>query len=273
MQWQGKYCPACRPRVDAGETVRDLLLGHAENCIAAVHSVAAELGRPVRPLMWADEFYMYGPGKDWVGIERIPHDTVMGYWKYWSDYAGIAGLLERGYDVLGISAMYNHTFYLADLSPDQPPKRWPPMEQTGVRNIAAMLCQAAGERQDPASASSGARRPLRFPSIACALSIPSGTDSPSTAMRPGANPQLALEDYQEDFTKAFTRHFYDARTDAAADALAASVRAPGSLQVCSRTCQPDAGRCCRRGGYPRARLRREHVDGGVPPLCHIDVRR
>ena len=100
MQWQGRYCPACRPRIDAGETVRDLLLGHAEKCIAAVHSVSAELGRPVRPLMWADEFYMYGPGKDWVGIERIPHDTVMGYWKYWSDYSGIDGLLERGYDVL-----------------------------------------------------------------------------------------------------------------------------------------------------------------------------
>ncbi len=151
MQWQGKYCPACRQRVDAGEAVRDLLLGHAEKCVAAVHSVAAELGRPVRPLMWADEFYMYGPGKDWVGIDRIPRDTVMGYWKYWSDYAGIAGLLERGYDVLGISAMYNHTFYLADLSPDKPTKAWPPMEQTGLRNISAMLSQAAADRPDPAS--------------------------------------------------------------------------------------------------------------------------
>ena len=72
MQWQGRYCPACRQRVDAGETVRDLLLGHAVKCIAAVHRVSADLGRPVRPLMWGDEFYMYGPGKDWVGIERIP---------------------------------------------------------------------------------------------------------------------------------------------------------------------------------------------------------
>ncbi len=33
---------------------------------------------------------------------------MTGYWKYWPDYSGIKGLLERGYDVLGISAMYNH---------------------------------------------------------------------------------------------------------------------------------------------------------------------
>ncbi|MBM4093590.1 MAG: hypothetical protein FJ276_29905, partial [Planctomycetes bacterium] len=146
MQWQQRYCPACQKRIDTGETVRDLLLGHAEQCMAAVHRAAAGLDRPVRPLIWADEFYMYGAGKDWVGIERIPRDTVMGYWKYWSDYSGIDGLLERGYDVLGISAMYNHTFYLADLSPEQPAKLWPPMEQTGTRNITAMLGQAAAAR-------------------------------------------------------------------------------------------------------------------------------
>ena len=101
MQWKERYCPACRRRIEAGETVRDLLLGHAVKCIAAVHEVSAELGRPVRPMMWGDEFYMYGPGKDWVGIERIPKDTVMGYWKYWPEYSGIQGLLERGYDVTG----------------------------------------------------------------------------------------------------------------------------------------------------------------------------
>ena len=39
-----------------------------------------------------------------------------------------AGLMDRGYDVLGISAMYNHCFYLADLSPADPPKSWPSME-------------------------------------------------------------------------------------------------------------------------------------------------
>ncbi len=138
--------------------------------------------------MWADEFYMYGPGKDWVGIDRIPRDTVMGYWKYWSDYAGIDGLLERGYDVLGISAMYNHTFYLADLSPGKPTKAWPPMEQTGVRNIVGYALAGGGGSSGPGERrSSGGRRPHRFPSIDCELSIRSGTDSPSTAMRAGAN--------------------------------------------------------------------------------------
>ena len=33
MQWQGRYCPRCQPRVAAGETVRGLMLGHAEKCI------------------------------------------------------------------------------------------------------------------------------------------------------------------------------------------------------------------------------------------------
>ena len=256
MQWQGRYCPACRPRIDAGETVRDLLLGHAEKCIAAVHGVSAELGRPVRPLMWADEFYMYGPGKDWVGIERIPHDTVMGYWKYWSDYSGIDGLLERGYDVLGISAMYNHSFYLADLSPDKPPKMWPPMEQTGVRNIAALLCQAAARRQDPAStqfwgaatASFSKHRLRAFDSIWYGFAL--------NGHATWGNPQLALDDYQDSFTKAFTRHFHDARTEAAANATGGSVPASGSLQVFSRTGQSDTGGCCWRRGYARTRLPR-----------------
>jgi pimeloyl-ACP methyl ester carboxylesterase len=220
MQWKERYCPACRQRIDAGETVRDLLLGHAEKCIAAVHSVSAELGRPVRPLMWADEFYMYGPGKDWVGIERIPRDTVMGYWKYWADYAGIGGLLERGYDVLGISAMYNHTFYLADLSPDQPAKSWPPMEQTGTRNVTAMLRQAAEAREADgdgrfwgvATASFSKHRLRAFDSIWYGFIL--------NGHAAWGDPRLALDDYQEAFTKAFARHFYDARTDEAADALA-----------------------------------------------------
>ena len=220
MQWQQRYCPACRQRIDAGETVRDLLLGHAEKCIAAVHSVAAELGRPVRPLMWADEFYMYGPGKDWVGIERIPRDTVMGYWKYWSDYAGINGLLERGYDVLGISAMYNHTFYLADLSPGQPAKLWPPMEQTGTRNITAMLNQAAAVRSADAdgqfwgvaTASFSKHRLRAFDSIWYGFAL--------NGHATWGDPRGALDEYQEAFTKAFARHFYDARTEDAAQALA-----------------------------------------------------
>ncbi len=220
MQWKERYCPACRRRVEAGETVRDLLLGHAVRCIGAVHEVSAELGRPVRPLMWGDEFYMYGPGKDWVGIERIRKDTVMGYWKYWPDYSGIGGLLKRGYDVLGISAMYNHTFYLADLSPEDPPKSWPSMAQTGTRNITAMLGEAAsarrassdGEFWGVATASFSKHRLRAFDSIWYGFAL-NGHAAWSRSQRP-------VDAYQEAFTRAFTRHYYDARTDEAADALA-----------------------------------------------------
>jgi hypothetical protein len=219
MQWQSRYCPACRRRVDAGETVRDLLLAHAVQCIAAVHEVSVDLGRPVRPLMWGDEFYMYGPGKDWVGIERIPKDTVMGYWKYWPDYSGIGGLLERGYDVLGISAMYNHSFYLADLSPEDPPKLWPPMEQTGTRNITAMLREAReaapgaqGTFWGVATASFSKHRLRAFDSIWYGFAL-NGHAGWSSAGDPSA-------DYQEAFTRAFARHYYDARTDEAANELA-----------------------------------------------------
>jgi hypothetical protein len=220
MQWQQHYCPACQKRIDAGETVRDLLLGHAEHCIAAVHRVATELDRPVRPLIWADEFYMYGPGKDWVGIEKIPRDTVMGYWKYWSDYAGIHGLLERGYDVLGISAMYNHTIYLADLSPGEPAKLWPPMEQTGTRNITAMLSEAATARQSEtdgrfwgvATASFSKHRLRAFDSIWYGFAL--------NGYAAWGDPRSPLDQYQADYTRAFARHFHDARTEEAAQSLA-----------------------------------------------------
>ncbi len=220
MQWKQQYCPACQRRIEAGETVRDLLLGHAVRCIAAVHEVSAELGRPIRPLMWGDEFYMYGPGKDWVGIDRIPQDTVMGYWKYWPDYAGINALLQRGYDVLGISAMYNHSFYLADLSPADPPKAWPPMEQTGTRNIASLFQAAdearrtshSGEFWGVATASFSKHRLRAFDSIWYGFALNGHVG--------WSHPERSLDDYQNSFTRAFVRHYYDVRTDEAADALA-----------------------------------------------------
>jgi hypothetical protein len=229
MQWQGRYCPECQARIEAGETARDLLLGHAEKCIAAVHELSAELGRPVRPLMWGDEFYMYGPGRDWVGLERIPHDTVMGFWKYWPDYAGIEGLFARGYDVLGISAMYNHCFYLADLSPADPPKSWPSMAETGVANISGMMQAAdAARRAHPereflgtATASFSKHRLRAFDSIWYGLVL-NGQCSWSHPDRP-------LEEYQPAFTRAFCRHYYDCRTDRTAGALASAL---GRLDHC-----------------------------------------
>ena len=71
----------------------------------------------------------------------------MGYWKYWSDYSGIGGLLERGYDVLGISAMYNHSFYLADLSPTSRPRPglpWSRPETQHRRDAVPGGCGASG---------------------------------------------------------------------------------------------------------------------------------
>lgn len=232
MQWQQHYCATCQKRIDVGETVRDLLLGHAEKCIAAVHRVSAELNRPVRPLIWADEFYMYGPGKDWVGIERIPRDTVMGYWKYWSDYSGIQGLLERGYDVLGISAMYNHTFYLADLSPALPAKKWPPLEQTGIRNIAGLLEQAAAAQQAQstgrfwgvATASFSKHRLRAFDSIWYGFLL--------NGYAAWGDPRVAVETYQAEFTPAFVRHFYDVQT---ADAVRSLTHVYTQLDQCKST--------------------------------------
>ena len=224
MQWQARYCPRCQARVDAGETVRELLLGHATQCLEAVHELSAELGRPVRPMMWGDEFYMYGPDKDWVGLERIPTDTVMGFWKYWPDYGGIGGLMERGYDVFGISAMYNHCLYLADLSPADPPKSWPSMEQTGTLNITE-LAGAADEaaRTHPqrqflgvATASFSKHRLRAFDSIWYGFAL----NGHCTWSRP----ERLIAGYQDAFTAAFARHYYDARTDNAAEAVAAAYR-------------------------------------------------
>lgn len=224
MQWQGRFCPRCQARVDAGETTRDLLLGHAEKCIATVNELAAELRRPLRPLMWADEFYMYGPGRDWVGIERIPPGTVMGHWKYWADYDGIKGLLDRGYGVLGVSAMYNHCFYLADLSPDAPAKLWPPMEQTGIRNITEMV-QAARSFADAggedgsrgaflgtATASFSKHRLRAFDTIWYGFAL--------NGHCTWSNPQRPIVSYQPVFTRAFAWHYYDCRSAAVAGRLA-----------------------------------------------------
>jgi hypothetical protein len=227
MQWQGRYCPKCKARIDAGETVRDLMVGHAVKCIGLVNELSKELGRPIRPMMWGDEFYMYGPGRDWVDIDRIPTDTVMGFWKYWRDYAGIDGLMKRGYDVVGVSAMYNHCFYLADLSPESPKKAWAPLEQTGTLNIADMVQEAARVRHEAGAsaprkadfwgtvtASFSKHRLRAFDSIWYGFALNGQCN--------WSHPERPLAEYQREFTRAFTRHFYDCRTDAAADAMASA---------------------------------------------------
>jgi hypothetical protein len=219
MQWQARYCPKCKARIEKGETVRSLLLGHAERCIRAVDELSHEMGRAVRPLMWGDEFYMYGPGRDWVGIERIPTSVVMGFWKYWPDYAGIGGLMERGYDVLGISAIYNHCFYLADLSPETPPKSWPSMAQTGVVNIDGMVRAADAARHahpaheflGVATASFSKHRLRAFDSLWAGFAL--------NAACLWSKQEQPLAEFSHEFLRAFARHAYGARTDESTEAL------------------------------------------------------
>lgn len=147
MQWVERYCPLCKKRIDSGETLFDIYYKHVVACASEVDSAAKELGRGVRPMMWADEFYMGYGGHRWVGIEHIPTNVVMGHWKYWSDnavypkelqdYGTMNGLLERGYDVVFISASYNFNTYLVDLTPDDPKDgKAPGLLDVGISNIA-----------------------------------------------------------------------------------------------------------------------------------------
>lgn len=147
MQWVKRYCPLCKARIDSGETLFDIYYKHILACTNEVNSVAREIGRNIRPMMWADEFYMGYDGRRWEGIDNIPKNVVMGHWKYWSnnaaypkelqDYGSMKGLLDRGYDVIYISASYNFNTYLVDLSPDDPKDgKVPDLCDGGITNIA-----------------------------------------------------------------------------------------------------------------------------------------
>ena len=137
MAWGKNYCPLCKARIDKGETLHDIYAKHVRDCVLAVDAAAKEVGRDVRPMMWGDEFYMGYGGEWWVGIDAIPKNTIMGHWMYWKPYDGIGGLLDRGYDVLFLSATYQHTaLYLVDLSPQEPADgKWAPLLDSGVRNV------------------------------------------------------------------------------------------------------------------------------------------
>ncbi len=146
MQWNRQYCPRCRARIDAGETEWDLYCRHVSNCAGAVNRAAEELGRAVRPLMWADEFYMYNQRPRYAGMEKLPPDLVMGHWqyfdKYWvldnRHYDGIDGLAARGRDVLFVSACWPLNTHLVDLSPGDPAAadgKFPLLVDSGVLNI------------------------------------------------------------------------------------------------------------------------------------------
>lgn len=159
MQWQQHYCPRCKARVDKGETLPDIYYKHVRDCAQAVDAAAKAAGRPVRPLMWADEFYCGYNNQRWVGITNIPTNTVMGHWQYWSryqnlatqnrkDYDGIAGLLGRGFDVLFLSASFEFNTYLHDLSPALPAEgKWDVLFDSGIYNIADQARWADAYRQ------------------------------------------------------------------------------------------------------------------------------
>ena len=148
MQWKERYCALCRKRIEKGETLHDIYYKHVRNCVQAVEAAAQEAGRSVRPMMWADEFYMGYNNQRWVGIENIPTNTLMGHWQYWSryqnlsvqtnkNYDGISGLLERGFDVFFLSASFEFNTYLHDLSPNDPTDgKWTVLLDSGIYNIA-----------------------------------------------------------------------------------------------------------------------------------------
>ena len=144
LQWQKRYCPLCQKRIAAGETEFDIFCLHVTKCADAITSVAKELGRDVRPMMWADEFYMYNIRPRYAGLEKMSRRTVMGHWqyfdKYWvlnnRHYDGIDGLASRGFDVMFISACWPVNTYLVDLSPDEPKDgKFPLIVDAGVLNI------------------------------------------------------------------------------------------------------------------------------------------
>jgi hypothetical protein len=166
MQWNKKYCPLCQQRIEAGETEWDIYCGHVLNCTDAVTNVAAALGRDVRPLIWADEFYMYNQRPRFAGTEKMPQRMVMGHWqyfdKYWvldnRHYDGIEGLAARGFDVLFVSACWPLNTYLVDLTPDEPRDgKFPLIVDSGVLNITdqARWAQIYQERGGPGTVLGG----------------------------------------------------------------------------------------------------------------------
>jgi hypothetical protein len=225
MQWDKKYCPRCRERIEKGETLQDIYYKHVRDCVQAVDAAAKEAGRSVRPMMWADEFYMGYDGKRWVGIENIPTNTVMGHWKYWKDYEGISGLLERGFDVFFLSASYQHNIYLVDLSPQDPVDgKWEALLDSGIRNIAGQAQRAAADNL----------KGLRGKVLGGGCATFSQHDIRSwdttwfayvlQAEYSWGDPQRPLDDELNRFTDNFAAIFYDARDRETAQVIASAYR-------------------------------------------------
>jgi len=225
MQWDKKYCPLCRARIEKGETEQDIYYKHVRDCVQAVDAAAKEFGHSVRPMMWADEFYMGYNGQRWVGIENIPTNTVMGHWKYWKDYDGISGLLQRGFDVFFLSASYQHNIYLVDLSPQDPVDgKWDALLASGIRNIADQAGQAAADNQ----------KGLRGKILGGGCATFSQHDIRSwdttwfayvlQAEYSWGDPRRPLDDELNRFTDKFAAIFYEARDHETAQVIASAYR-------------------------------------------------
>ena len=241
MGWK-EFCPLCKKRLDNGETMNDLFGKHVRDCVDAVHSVAKELNRDVRPWMWADEFYMaysHRGNRNFEGMELISKDVVMCHWAYWSkiwskppigNYEGIRGLLEHGYDVSFASASYLYNTYLLDLSPDNPgesttdfsdpTKKFYLTLDSGISNIAEQAKWANSYREQVKTNKvlGGVCATFSQHDIKC-------WDTTWYAYALHADytwgdPMRPLKDQQDHFTYAFCAQFYGARDVKTAQTIA-----------------------------------------------------
>lgn len=236
MQWQERYCPRCKERIAKGETLPDIYFKHVVACTKAVEAAAKEAGRVVRPMMFADEFYMGYGNKRWEGIEHIPTNTVMAHWQYWSryqnlatqtnkDYDGIPGLLERGFDVMFLSASFEFNTFLHDLSPKVPTDgKWDVMFDSGIYNIVeqARWAKAHGEKKSRGKVWGGACATFSQHDIRC-------WDTTWFAYLLQAeyswgDPARPLEAELPRFVDCFAATFYGARNRETARTIAAAWR-------------------------------------------------
>jgi hypothetical protein len=236
MQWQKHYCARCRQRIEKGESLQDIFYQHVRHCVGAVEAAAKEVGHPVRPLMWADEFYCGYDNQRWVGIENIPTNTLMGHWQYWSryqnmaaqkakDYDGIAGLLERGFDVFFLSASFEFNTYLHDLSPKDPTDgKWDVLYDSGIYNIAdqARWAEAHNQKGLRGKVWGGACATFSQHDVRCW-----DTTWYAYALQADyswGDPNRPLEAELGRFTDAFAATFYGARDRGTARVIAAAYR-------------------------------------------------
>ncbi len=236
MQWDKHYCPLCQKRIDSGETLHDIFYKHVQDCVHAVEAAAKEVGRPVRPMMWADEFYLGYNNERWVDIEKIPKNTIMGHWQYWSryqglavqtnkNYDGISGLLERGFDVFCLPASFEYNDYLHDLSPREPLEGKPDLLlDSGIYNIAeqARWEDEYNHKNYPGKAWGGVCATFSQHDIR-------GWDSTWYAYALEAeytwgDPKRPLADVQDHFTDSFAATFYGARDRETVQTIAAAYR-------------------------------------------------